>query len=101
MIGFAVNKEQAQAANDAVALAQVSRGLPVFWLPGDYHIFTGYHAGLTFVPCDDAIMSTPLMGDPPLTPTDFPEFSEIVALLGGLDARVDVDPEDIIDPNTP
>lgn len=99
MIGFAVTAEQAQAANDAVALAQTSRGLPVFWLPGAYHIFTGYHAGLTFVPCDDIIMSTPLRGNPPLTPVDFPEFAQIVDELGGLDARVNVDPQDIIDPD--
>jgi hypothetical protein len=101
MIGFAVTAEQAQAANDAVALAQSSRGLPVFWLPGNYHIFTGYHAGLSFVPCDDDIMNTPLIGNPPLRPVDFPEFFQIIDDLGGLDARVDVNPQDIIDPDAP
>jgi hypothetical protein len=101
MIGFATSLEQAQAINDAVALAQTSRGLPVFWLPGYSHIYTGYHAGLTFVPCDDTIMSAPLMGNPPLTPADFPEFSQIVDSLGGLESRVTIDPQDLIDPDAP
>ena len=101
MIGFAVTAAQAKAANDAVALAQTSRGLPVFWLPGAYHIFTGYHAGLTFVPCSEQTLQTPLRGNPTLTPVDFPEFTEIIELLGGLDARVTIQPQDLIDPDAP
>lgn len=97
MIGFAVTQEQAQSANDAVALAQTSRGLPVFWLPGQFAIFTGHHSGLTFVPCDDDTIHTPLRGNPPSTPADFPEFQTIIEQLGGLDARVDLPPEDIIE----
>lgn len=101
MIGFVTTAKQAQAVNDAVALAQTSRGLPVFWLPGAYHIFTGYHAGMTFTPCSEQTLSTPLRGNPPLTPVDFPEFAEIIESLGGLDARVDIQPQNLIDPNAP
>jgi hypothetical protein len=96
MIGFAVTKDNAQAANDSVALAQESRGLPVFWLPGQYPIVSGMYSGLVFVPCDEQILETPLRGNPPLTPADFPEFAKIIDDLGGMSARVTISPSDII-----
>jgi hypothetical protein len=92
MIGFIATPEIAQAVNDAVASAQTSRSLPVYWLPGAYPIYSGPHTGLAFIPADDAILCTPLRGDPPMTPRDFPEFDQLVAALGGLDARIDIDP---------
>ena len=98
MIGFITTQEQAEAANDAVAQAQIDRGLPVFWLPGAYPIFSGEHAGETFIPCDDALMDSPLLGLPVMSPKDFPEFSDIIAALGGLDARVEIEEQDIAAP---
>ena len=95
MIGFAVTQDKAQEANDAVALAQESRGLPVFWLPGQYPIVFGMYSGLVFVPCDDQILETPLRGNQPLTPADFPEFAQIIKDLGGMDARITISPSDI------
>ena len=95
MIGFATTQVKAQEANDAVALAQESRGLPVFWLPGQYQIVAGMYSGLVFVPCDDQILETPLRGNPPLTPADFPEFVQIIDNLGGMSARVTISPSDI------
>jgi hypothetical protein len=53
MIGFVTTQEQATAANAAIAEAQTSRGMPVFWLAGSYPIHSGEHAGSYFVPCDD------------------------------------------------
>jgi hypothetical protein len=99
MIGFVVTPEQAQAANAAIAEAQTSRGMPVFWLAGSYPIYTGEHAGECFIPCDDATLSTPLIGHPPQTPQDFPEFAIIIDSMGGLDARIDLSPEALIDPD--
>jgi hypothetical protein len=99
MIGFVTTPQQAQAANDAVAQAQIDRGLPVFWLPGLCPIFSGEHEGKTFIPCDDAIMDTPLLGSPVMSPKDFPEFADIIAALGGLGARVEIDAEYITAPN--
>jgi len=96
MIGFAVTREQAKAANDAAALAQESLGLSVFWLPGQFAIFSGHYSGLTFVPCDDDIIHTPLRGNPPSTPADSPEFDQIITDLGGMDALVTISPSDII-----
>jgi hypothetical protein len=95
MIGFITDPNTATQVNEAVANAQVERGLPVFWLPGKYEVFRGEHVGMFFIPCDDETLSTPLRGNPPLHPTGFPEFQTIVEELGGLDARVDLPPEDI------
>jgi len=99
MIGFVTSPAQAQVVNDAVAQAQTDRGLPVFWLPGSYPIFSGEHVGKSFIPCDDAVLNTPLLGSPVMTPQDFPEFSQIITALGGLDARVEIAPEEIINPS--
>jgi hypothetical protein len=98
MIGFVTTQEQATAANVAIAEAQTSRGLPVFWLAGSYPIYSGEHAGDCFVPCDDATLSTPLIGHPPQTPQDFPEFATIIESMGGLDARIDIPAADITSP---
>jgi hypothetical protein len=97
MIGFVTTQINAQQVNESVAQAQTDRGLPVFWLPGMYEVYHGLYDGLYFIPCDDEIMHTPLRGNPPLTPIDFPEFQTIIEELGGLDARVDISPSDIIE----
>jgi hypothetical protein len=95
MIGFITDQYTAIQVNEAVANAQVERGLPVFWLPGKYEVFRGEHVGMFFIPCDDETLSTPLRGNPIQAPRDFPEFQTIIEELGGLDARVDLPPEDI------
>lgn len=95
MIGFITTTETAEAVTQAIRDAQESRGLPVFWLLDGVMIYSGEHAGMRFVPADDEILSTPLRGNPVLTPRDFPEFNTIIELLGGLDARVYLDPEAI------
>lgn len=93
MIGFVTTQEQADAANAAIAKAQTDRGYPVFWLAGSIPIHSGEHAGQYFVPCDDVILSTPLIGNPIQTPVEFPEFQTIIETLGGLEARINLDPE--------
>lgn len=98
MIGFAVTQDQAEAANAAIAEAQTSRGMPVFWLAGSNPIYHGEHAGSYFVPCDDGTLSTLLIGNPPQTPQDFPEFAAIIESIGGLDARIDIPASDITAP---
>jgi hypothetical protein len=95
MIGFVVTPEQAQAAAEAVAAVQIAHGSPVFWQPGAYPIFSGEHTGQYFIPCDDAILSTPLTGNPVKTPPDYAEFTVIIESMGGLAARIDIDPSSI------
>jgi hypothetical protein len=92
MIGFITTSEISAAVTQAISDAQTSRNLPVFWLLVGTPIISGEHAGLHFIPTDDNILSTPLRGNPIQTPRDFPEFSQLIAVLGGLDARVEVDP---------
>jgi hypothetical protein len=90
MIGFLTTLETAQAINDAVAVAQTSRGLPVYWLPSMVEIVSGPRSGMWLVPADDQLLATPLRGTPPLTPVDFPEFPQLIAMLGGLESRVEL-----------
>jgi len=101
MIGFVVNAEQAQAAAEAVAAVQVAHGSPVFWQPGAYPIHSGEHAGQYFIPCDTSILSTPLTGSPVKTPPDYAEFSSIIESMGGLEARIDIDPSIITSSSEP
>ena len=97
MIGFATTLGLALQTSQLIRDAQVSRGLPVFWLIVGIPIYSGKYSGLIFVPCDDEIINAPLIGNPPLHPIDFPEFQTIIEDLGGLDARIDIPPSDIIE----
>ena len=97
MIGFIASPAIATAILIGIKSAQESRGLPHYWTVGSYPIFTGEHAGKMFLPFDDEMMATNLRGG--LTPVDFPEFGQLVGALGGLEARIDLAPSVIIDPN--
>jgi len=99
MIGFITTPATADAILAGIEQAQTSRGLPHYWTVGKYPIFTGEHAGKMFLPFDDEMMATNLRNG--LTPVDFPEFAQLTAALGGLEARQDLAPEAIIDPNAP
>lgn len=99
--GFITTVEVAAQITAAIAQAFTSRNLPQFWSLGSMPIHTGPHAGMVFLPADDQILSTPLRGNPPLTPADFPEFETLVSILGGLESRQNIDPQCLIDPNAP
>jgi hypothetical protein len=93
MIGFVTSPQVAQAILDGVASAQTSRGLPVYWTPGAFPIHSGKHTGKTFIPFDEDMMATVLHQG--MTPMDFPETPQLLAVLGGLEARIDLTPEAI------
>jgi hypothetical protein len=99
MTGFITSPETAAAVSDGVAQAFVSRNLPQFWALAIMPILSGEHEGKMFIAADDSILQTPLMGSPVQRPTDYPEFETLVAMLGGLDARVDLDPVHITPPS--
>lgn len=99
MIGFVTTSETAAEVLEAIREAQLSRGHAHFWTTGSMPIHNGQHAGLTLVPASDEILDTPLRKGQ--TPRDFPEFDILVDSLGGLEARVDVDEENLVDPNIP
>ena len=94
MIGFITNTETAAAIIDGSREAQLSRGTAYYWTTGSAPIYSGDHAGQMFIPASDALLDTILHRG--LTPRDFPEFDQLVTLLGGLDARVDLAEVDII-----
>lgn len=98
MIGFITDKANAEKITQEICDAQTRRGLDVFWTLIGMPIFNGQFAGSYFIPADDQIMTTPLLGNPPLTPKDFPEFEGIVESLGGLTARVEIELSDITAP---
>ena len=99
MTGYLTTPETAAAITQAIRDAQTSRGYPVVWLLVGMPVLTGEHAGLLFLPASDDILAAPLRGNPILTPRDFPEFSQLIEMLGGLEARVEIDPATITAPS--
>lgn len=99
MIGFVTTPETAAQVLDAIRKAQISRGQASYWSTGSMPIYSGDHAGKTLIPASDQILDTPLRKG--LTPRDFPEFNQLVEILGGLNARADIDVKDLLDPNAP
>lgn len=96
MIGFVTTPETAAEVLEAIREAQLSRGHAHFWTTGSMPIYTGDYAGKTLIPASDEILDTPLRQGQ--TPRDFPEFNLLIETLGGLDNRVDVDRQDLVDP---
>ena len=99
MIGFVTTPETATEVLEAIRDAQLGRGQAHFWTTGSMPIYTGEHAGKTLIPASDEILDTPLRQG--LTPRDFPEFNQLIETLGGLDNRVDVDRQDLVNPDLP
>ena len=97
MTGFIVPPALATVVLANIADAQTSRGLSPYWTCGSYKIFSGTHAGERFLPFDENMMATVLREK--ATPMDFPETPQLLALLGGFDARVELDASAIIDPD--
>lgn len=97
MIGFVTTSQKAAGILKGIKNAQEGRGKAHYWTTGAYPIYTGEHAGKTFIPFDDTMKNTNLRNG--LKPADFPEFPQLLNALGGLNARVDLDPQAIIDPN--
>ena len=99
MIGFVTTPETATEVLEAIRDAQLGRGHAHFWTTGSVHIHNGQHAGKTLIPASDEILDTPLRQGQ--TPRDFPEFDIMIEMLGGLEARVDVAQDDLVNPDLP
>lgn len=94
-IGFITDQATADAVSAAVESACDARGAARFIAVRGMPIFSGSHAGAVFIPLDDISLDQRLMHD---KMRDYPEFQQLVAMLGGLDARIDIDTQDLIDP---
>jgi len=101
MIGHITDLVTATAITAAIEAAQTSRGLPVYWSLVGMPIYTGPHTGKVFLNTDDDSLDTPLRGNPPQTPRDFPEFAQLLQILGGLESRIDIDPTTLVPDVTP
>lgn len=99
MIGFVTSPETSAAITAAVELAQTSRGLSPYIGIRGMEILSGPNAGQHFLPFDDSALTTPLHGGTHVS--DYPEFSSLLAMLGGLDARVSIDPSLVTTPPEP
>jgi hypothetical protein len=99
MIGFIVSPETSAAITAAVELAQTSRGLSPYIGIRGMQILSGSDIGQHFIPFDDSALTTPLHGGTHVS--DYPEFSALLAMLGGLDARVSIDPSLVTNPLEP
>ncbi len=101
MIGHITTLETADAITAAIENAQSGRGLPVYWSLVGVPIVSGEHVGKVFLCTDDASLDTPLRGNPPNTPRDFPEFGQLIQILGGLESRIDLDPANLTPATSP
>jgi hypothetical protein len=97
MIGYIVDETTATSILDGIDAAMDTRGLPRYWTVGKYYVHTGEHSGSWFLPFDDTMLTTDIYRK--MTPMDFPEAVAMVESLGGLEARVDLDPFAILDPS--
>lgn len=93
MIGFVVNSETLGALEAGFAAAFTARGIPQYLTLGAVPINSGEHAGQSFIPFPDDALSQPLHGNHTLP--DFPEFGQLIDLLGGMAARIDLPQESI------
>lgn len=99
MTGFITTPETSVAITAAVELAQTSRGLAPYIGIRGMEILSGANAGQHFLPFDDLALTTPLHGGTRVS--DYPEFASLLAMLGGLDARVSLDPSLVTLPPEP
>ena len=88
MIGFLTTAEVIAAIEAGFAAAFAARGVPQYLTLGAIQIETGEHAGQWFIPFDDSALTQRLYGNRLLT--DFPEFDQLISILGGMSARVEI-----------
>lgn len=96
MIGFIASPETSAAITAAVEVAQTSRGLAPYIGIRGMPILSGPNAGQHFLPFDDSALTTPLHGGTHVS--DYPEFASLLAMLGGLESRVSIDPSLVTPP---
>ncbi len=90
MIGYITTPEVSAQISAAVREAQISRGIAPYLAIHGFPVTSGEHVGKHFLPFEDSALTTPLHANTRLT--DYPEFTALIAMLGGLDARVSIDP---------
>ena len=95
--GYATDQETAAAISESVGLACDARETPRFIAITPMPIYSGDHVGEMFIPLPDSALEQVLWRG--IKMKDFPEFQELVTGLGGLEARVEINADDLIDPD--
>jgi hypothetical protein len=95
--GFVTEQATAESISAAVEAACDTRGVARFIAMHGRLIHSGQYAGQVFLPLADSDLQQVMYRGQCLP--DFPEFAQLVAILGGLDARVEIEPSDIFDPD--
>ena len=95
MIGFVVDEQVKNFILDSIKNSQINSTGIHYWTTGAMPIFKGEYSGKWFIPFTDSMMHTVLRNNTRVV--DFPEFEYLANALGGLDARVDVNNNDLVD----
>lgn len=97
LTGYIVDEATRDTISAALDAAQEARGRKYLHL-GAMQIYAGANKGKHFIGLADKDLTQKLGG---IALVEYPEFQDIIASLGGLDARVEIDPTILIDPNAP
>lgn len=95
LTGYIVDEATRDTLSAALDSAQESRGRKYLHL-GAAFIHKGANAGKYFIGLADSDLTQKVAG---IMLKDYTEFQDIIASLGGLDARVEIDSAGLIDPN--
>lgn len=93
ILGFLTDEQTAAAIAAGVDAAQDARGVARYLAASAMPVLSGPHAGSIFLPFDDAALDQVMHRGMHLG--DFPEFAQLVDMIGGLNARVEIDPQHI------
>ena len=91
--GFVVTDE---AKNLILASANSSSeavSISAFWTTGTFLIQSGTYAGLWFIPFTEAMINTVLINGK--KPLDFASAASLIAMLGGLENRIEISASDL------
>ena len=95
LTGYIVDETTRDTIAAALDAVQETRGRKYLHL-GAAYIHAGASAGKYFIGLSDKDLTQKMAGT---MLKDHPEFQQIITSLGGLDARVEIDSADLIDPN--
>jgi hypothetical protein len=94
MTGFLTDTKTAAAITAAVARGCDERGVPRYHFANFFPVHSGPNAGMMFMGLSDADLQTVTHHD--LRLADLPEFQKMIADMGGLKARAEIKPEELV-----
>ena len=96
MTGYITSPAVAEEILEAIRQGFLDQNMRNFWSPGAYPMGSGEHQGLIFIPLSDENLDQQLSKESgTLTPAELPSVIQIINDLGGLAARINIDPSDL------